>query len=166
MSPHTYEAALYAMRNWTVYPETGEIYTRQGLAKCVGVRGYMLVSSYYKEQKYTFKQHQIIVIAAGLNPVGYDVNHIDGNKQNNRIDNLEVITSADNIRHAFRTGLARVRNRRFSDDEVRDIRRRIRSGETLVSIGEDLEVGTFLLSRIKHRTTYQDVEDIAEVDAA
>ncbi len=33
------------------------------------------------------------------------VNHKDGNRMNNHIDNLELISLADNIRHGFETGL-------------------------------------------------------------
>jgi hypothetical protein len=36
---------------------------------------------------------------------GLTVNHIDGNNTNNHLDNLEIITLQDNIKHAFENGL-------------------------------------------------------------
>lgn len=36
---------------------------------------------------------------------GYTVNHKDGNRLNNNIDNLEWLSVGDNIRHGFDTGL-------------------------------------------------------------
>lgn len=36
---------------------------------------------------------------------GFTVNHIDGNRMNNNVSNLEWLSIANNIRHAFLTGL-------------------------------------------------------------
>ena len=41
----------------------------------------------------------------GEPPEGFTVNHKDGNRFNNNIENLEWLSRADNIRHGFETGL-------------------------------------------------------------
>lgn len=44
----------------------------------------------------------------GVKVAGHEMNHIDGDKTNNRLVNLEYVTAAENRRHAFKSGLNRV----------------------------------------------------------
>ena len=46
--------------------------------------------------------HRLVAMAFVSNPHGYkEINHIDGNKANNRADNLEWSTRSLNMRHTY-----------------------------------------------------------------
>jgi len=55
--------------------------------------------------KKIYRCHKLVAAAfLGPCPEGMIVSHSDDNKQNNRADNLEYMSSPDNVKRAYRTG--------------------------------------------------------------
>lgn len=75
-----------------------------GVVKARNNRGYRavtLVDSPHGGRK-TYSVHRLVMAAfVGPCPVDKQVNHIDGNKSNNYIENLEYVTQTENVRHAL-----------------------------------------------------------------
>lgn len=73
-------------------------------------QGYCLVDLSNEGKSHTVQFHRLVALAFIPNPDNLDtVNHIDGNKQNNHVKNLEWLSLRDNVRHAWNTGLAKPR---------------------------------------------------------
>lgn len=93
--------------------------------------GYRIIKLCINGQCLNRKIHRMVAEAFIPNPLNLpQVNHIDGNKQNNAVSNLEWCTRSANIQHAFATGLMTnehlrgTKNHSAKVDEatVRDIR--------------------------------------------
>lgn len=68
--------------------------------------GYMITHFYCGGKRTTLSVHRLVAEAFIPNPENkICVNHIDGNKSNNNVSNLEWSTYAENNAHALETGL-------------------------------------------------------------
>lgn len=76
--------------------------------KCSGLnrQSYHQMTLFKDGANKTFRLHRLVAQAFVPNPLNKPfVNHIDGDKNNNRFCNLEWVTSAENNRHAIEHGL-------------------------------------------------------------
>ena len=72
----------------------------------VSNKGYLSVLFCNDKGKKKYTVHRLVAEAFIPNPNSLpQVNHIDGNKTNNRVDNLEWCTNGYNEKHAYKLGL-------------------------------------------------------------
>lgn len=94
-------------KRWKCGPGTR---SHQGkfLAQRLNATGYCVVGLYKKKSYKSFLVHRLVALAYIHNPLLKPaVNHVDGKKTNNRVENLEWCTWAENDYHARENGLNR-----------------------------------------------------------
>ena len=113
-------------------------------------KGYLVVSLYYNKKRKLRGIHQMIAEAfLGKRPKGKEVNHRNGIKTDNRVENLEYVTHAENCIHALAMGLNRNPptgkgeknpNAKLIEREVKEIRRKRVQGFTLKQLAKEYDV--------------------------
>lgn len=87
-------------------PRNGTKKDKRILKPQVDKYGYLFVTLYKNNIPHIYKVHRLVAETFILNPENKpQVNHIDGNKQNNCVDNLEWVTGQENIIHARKNKL-------------------------------------------------------------
>ncbi len=99
------------------------------------------------------------------------VNHIDGDKSNNKVSNLEMISASDNIKHAFKLGLCNQSGERngyskLTKEDVIDIKLMLRKGMKNKDIATKYPVGKVNISQIKRGYTWKHIIDSKEMNYA
>lgn len=98
--------------------------------------GYFQVSLWKDNVGKRLYIHRLVAEAFCPNPLNKpEVNHIDGNRQNNDSTNLEWVTSSENSYHASHTGL-RIYTNRLTREEFLECLDSIIQGESYQSLSE------------------------------
>lgn len=116
MTKDEYIAWNLAEGNIIANPQTGKVYGTRGPGgvpykqpkelKGTELNGYRVVSIRNGATKLQCRVHRIIWISQnGIVPEGYCIDHINNNKADNRIENLQLLTPKENSRKAKEDGL-------------------------------------------------------------
>lgn len=97
--------------------------------------------------------HRLVAEAFIPNPDNKaTVNHIDSNRINNNLDNLEWTTYSENLKHAFKYGSKKATNKKLTDDQVNDIRN---SDLSCSVLGKMFNVAASTINKIKLNKRYK-----------
>lgn len=142
---------LYAVtrdgRIWS-YPKacTGAVAGKRSgkwLTQWQASNGYMMVNLGSRNRNRLVHR---LVADTYLGPSDMHVNHIDGNKANNSVDNLERCTRSENMQHAVKLGLAKGA-RKIDIKDYDEIVRLSASGMSQTKIAELYGVGKSTIGR-------------------
>ena len=134
-----------------------------------GRSSYMCVrTSHGNKQKNTFV-HKMVASSwlEVRSPLFTVVNHKDGNKFNNHVENLEWCTLAQNTKHAVATGLLAkgdgLYNAELSDQQVHEICQKLIDGALPKDLASYYNVSKDIIRKIRAGDTYFHVRQLYEI---
>jgi len=127
--------------------------------------GYNYVSLYKNQNNKQGMVHRLVAQAFIPNIENKpQINHIDGNKGNNNVVNLEWATAQDNMTHASVNGLLedvsgeKHYKSKLTEENVQEIRERSGNGETYQSLADEFGVVKSTIGFIVNRETWKHVK--------
>lgn len=116
-------------------------------AQWLGANGYYHVDIHEHGTAQKIAVHRLLALHFLPNPENKrTVNHIDGNKQNNTLSNLEWATDSENLQHAHDTGLQPYRRNYSLADYETFLTARFLTGETITAMAKTLNQSLTQLS--------------------
>lgn len=111
---------------WDIDLENGIVIGRRGNKGSIDSSGYLQLEVYSDHHRYHFFAHEIIAVYGGLVPIDITIDHIDGDKTNNKFTNLQLLSNEENIRkaHKGKDGLkgSKHHKSKLTEDDVKEIR--------------------------------------------
>ena len=120
--------------------------------KFTSKKGYLVYSLQCKDgAKRLFDFHRLLLetFCPCENMKKLTVNHKDGNKKNNTLDNLEWLTNEDNLRHS---GIAKL-----TDSDVRRIRIAYNIGFSIKRLSDTFAVNDITIKRVIKKKTWKHI---------
>jgi ATP/maltotriose-dependent transcriptional regulator MalT len=137
-------------KNGRIFPVKAKL-----LVLTFDTKGYLQVGLGCKNKK--TRVHNLVAKSFIGHIEGYVVNHINGIKTDNKVINLELVTYAQNNRHAFDTGLIVVKkgfespNSKLTLREISQILEALTSGCTGRELARKFNVSEGTISLIKNK---------------
>jgi hypothetical protein len=137
------------------------------LKHCINRYGYPQVSLCYKRIQRSFRVHVLVANSfIGIKPDGLEINHKNGNKQDNTVHNLEYVSHSYNNLHAFRTGIRKPvplkgemnGQCKLTKNDVLDIRDKYALGFSKASLAHKHMVSSTQISRIVSNRSWKHIK--------
>ena len=128
---------------------------KPNLTRC----GYLVIGLCAGGRKTYHTVHSLIALTfIGARPPGHQINHRDGIKLHNQIENLEYVTPKENKAHASGMGLSargeRCHKAKLTADDVREVRRLSGPEHSYSKLAARYGVTKGLIGMIKRRTIW------------
>lgn len=134
-----------------------------------GVPEYLVVRTSQDGKPKNTKVHRMVAFTWLPEPLEdqIQVNHKDGNKLNNHVNNLEWVTRSRNQRHAIETGLkgfgSKLYNSAYTEDNVHEICKLLVDGWLVKDVADLFDGNKDLIRKIKAGDTYFHIRNLYEI---
>jgi hypothetical protein len=150
--------------NYTVYSD-GRIFVKRKNKFINGTdhQGYRRFKIIIDNELKSLLGHRIVAITFLPNPDNLaEVNHIDGNRANNNLSNLEWVSREGNQQHAFKTGLnsnkgSKNGRAQMNETTAREMYLHLLSGKTITELNKEYGYHKSALSKLKARVNWYEI---------